>query len=50
MNAEESISVQTQGQEEKVMSAVLNIAKGISRSGEGSLIIIAPRDDDRGAV
>jgi diadenylate cyclase len=44
VSAEESISVQTLGQEEKVMSAVLNIAKGISRSGEGSLIIIAPRN------
>jgi len=44
VSAEESISVPAQGQEEKVMSAVLNIAKGISRSGEGSLIIIAPRD------
>jgi diadenylate cyclase len=31
-------------QEEQVMNAVLNIAKGISRSGEGSLIIIADRE------
>ena len=30
------------------MNAVLNIAKGISRSGEGSLIIIANRDGYRG--
>ena len=44
MSVEEPVSGQPQGQEEKVMSAVLNIAKGISRSGEGSLIIIAPRN------
>lgn len=35
---------ETQGQEEKVMNAVLNIAKSISRRGEGGLIIIADRD------
>lgn len=30
------------------MNAVLNIAKSISRSGEGSLMIIAPREDVNG--
>ncbi len=35
---------ETQGQEEKVMNAVLNIAKSISRRGEGGLIIIVERD------
>ncbi|MDI6897059.1 DNA integrity scanning protein DisA nucleotide-binding domain protein [Methanocella conradii] len=39
---------ETQGQEEKVMSAVLNIAKSISRRGEGGLIIIADRDEVEG--
>jgi diadenylate cyclase len=37
-----------EGQEERVMNAVLAIAKGISRSGEGGLIIIADRDDITG--
>jgi diadenylate cyclase len=37
-----------EGQEEKVMNAVLAIAKSISRSGEGGLIIIADRDDITG--
>jgi diadenylate cyclase len=36
--------MQAPAQEEQVMNAVLNIAKGISRGGEGSLIIIADRD------
>lgn len=35
-------------QEEQVMNAVLNIAKGISRSGEGGMIIIANRNDIEG--
>jgi len=42
------METQAQGQEEKVMDAVLNIAKNISRSGEGSLIIIAERKDVEG--
>ena len=37
-----------EGQEEKVMNAVLAIAKSISRSCEGGLIIIADRDDITG--
>ncbi len=37
-----------QSQEEMVMNAVLSIAKSISRSGEGSLIIIAERQDVEG--
>lgn len=42
------MELQAQGQEEKVMNAVLNIAKSISRSGEGGLIIIAGRDSVEG--
>ena len=40
--------MELQGQEEKVMNVVLSIAKSISRSGEGSLIIIADRKDVEG--
>lgn len=40
--------VSVEGQEEKVMNAVLAIAKGISRSGEGGLVIIADREDING--
>jgi diadenylate cyclase len=39
---------ETQGQEEKVMNAVLNIAKSISRRGEGGLIVIADREAAEG--
>lgn len=41
-------AMELKGQEEKVMDVVLNIAKSISRSGEGSLIIIADRKDVEG--
>lgn len=40
--------VSVEGQEEKVMNAVLAIAKGISRSDEGGLVIIADREDING--
>jgi len=40
--------MQPPAQEEQVMNAVLSIAKGISRSGEGSLIIIADRNGVEG--
>lgn len=39
---------EAQVQEEQVMNAVLSIAKGISRSGEGGMIIIANKDDVAG--
>lgn len=37
-----------EGQEELVMNAVLSIAKNISKSGEGALIVIAEREDITG--
>jgi hypothetical protein len=43
LSVEASAATHVSAQEERVMDAVLNIAKGISRSGEGSLIIIADR-------
>lgn len=42
------ITVEEQGQEELVMNVVLSIAKGIARSGEGGMIIIANRADIEG--
>lgn len=35
-------------QEEKVMDVILGVAKGISKSGEGGLIVIAEREDLEG--
>ncbi len=48
VSVEAAVIKQVPAQEERVMDAVLNIAKGISRSGEGSLIIIASRDSVEG--
>jgi len=44
----QAYQVQAPVQEEQVLNAVLNIAKSISRSGEGSLLIIADRRDVEG--
>lgn len=46
MSAE--VTVEAQGQEEKVMNVVLSIAKSIARSGEGGMIIIANRSEIEG--